>query len=73
MHAVIGQEFEKVAAVIDEHFGYDDDGKLVNAAPGWYSLPQMLFQILTRTREELYIVIINNVVMLSRCLEIIHG
>lgn len=73
VHAVIGQEFEKVAAVIDEHFGYDDDGKLVNAAPGWYSLPQMLFQILTRTREDLYIVIINNVVMLSRCLEIIHG
>lgn len=56
-HAVIGQEFEKVAAVLDEYFDYNETGKLHSTAPGWYSQTKMLFQILTRTREKLFIVI----------------
>lgn len=72
-HAVIGQEFEKVVAVIDEYYYYNMNGELCNSASSWYSQTQMLFQILTRTREKLFVVIIKNPVMLSRCLEIIHG
>lgn len=71
-HAVIGQEFEKVAAVIDEYFNYNETGKLHSTAPGWYSQTKMLFQILTRTREKLFVVIINNPIMLMRCLDILH-
>lgn len=72
-HAVIGQEFEKVAAVIDEYFIYNETGNLHSTAPGWYSQTKMLFQILTRTREKLFIVIINNPIMLTRCLDILHN
>ena len=56
-HAVIGQEFDNVAAVIDETFCYAVDGKLSSQdLPGktqnWYDQERMLFQILTRTRKQ---------------------
>lgn len=69
-HAVIGQEFDKVVAIIDNYFEYDDNGKL-KANNSYYSQCQMLYQILTRTRQKLYIIILNNEAMLKRCLEIL--
>ena len=69
-HEVIGQEFDKVVAIIDSYFGYDDDGKLI-ANNEYYSQRQMLYQILTRTRQKLYVIILNNEPMLKRCLEIL--
>ena len=69
-HAVIGQEFDKVVAIIDNYFEYDDNGKL-KANNSYYSQRQMLYQILTRTRQKLYIIILNNEAMLKRCLEIL--
>lgn len=69
-HAVIGQEFDKVVAIIDNNFGYDEGGKLI-ANNRYYSQRQMLYQILTRTRQKLYIIILNNEPMLKRCLEIL--
>lgn len=69
-HAVIGQEFDKVVAIIDNSFRYDGDGKLI-ANNEYYSQRQMLYQILTRTRQKLYIIILNNEPMLKRCLEIL--
>lgn len=69
-HAVIGQEFDKVVAIIDNTFNYDVDGKLI-ADNHYYSQRQMLYQILTRTRQELYIVIFKNEIILKRCLEIL--
>ena len=53
-HAVIGQEFDRVVAVIDETFRYDINGKLV-ASNSCYSQRQMLYQILTRTRQKVTI------------------
>lgn len=70
-HAVIGQEFDKVVAIIDNYFRYDDDGYLI-ADNSYYSQRQMLYQILTRTRQKLYIIILNNEAMLKRCLEILN-
>lgn len=70
-HAVIGQEFDKVVAIIDNYFRYDDDGKLI-ADNRYYSQVQMFYQILTRTRQKLYIIILNNEAMLERCLEILN-
>ena len=69
-HAVIGQEFDKVVAIIDNNFGYDEGGKLI-ANNRYYSQRQMLYQILTRTRQRLYVIILNNEPMLKRCLEIL--
>ena len=70
-HAVIGQEFDRVAAIIDETFRYNENGILV-ADNSCYSQRQMLYQILTRTRQKLYIIILNNEPMLKRCLEILR-
>ena len=69
-HSVIGQEFMKVVVVLDESFGYDSFGKII-ANNTYYSQKQMLYQIITRTIKELHIVIINNDIMLNRCLQIL--
>lgn len=73
-HTVIGQEFNNVIAVVDEHFYYKS-GYLStrNYATDPYYLPvKMLFQIVSRTRLKLGIVIINNQDVLNRCLEILN-
>ncbi|MDY6130672.1 MAG: ATP-binding protein [Prevotella sp.] len=70
-HAVIGQEFDKVVAVMDETFRYDGNGKLT-AGNDYYSQRQMLYQILTRTRQKLFVIILDNEIMLKRCLEILR-
>ncbi len=69
-HAVIGQEFDRVVAIIDETFGYDAKGQLT-ASSYYYSQRQMLYQILTRARLKMFVIILNNEVMLKRCLEIL--
>ena len=69
-HEVIGQEFDKIVAIIDASFDYDEGGKLI-ANNSYYSQRQMLYQILTRTRQKLYVIILNNEPMLKRCLEIL--
>ncbi|KOY66135.1 ATP-binding protein [Clostridium sporogenes] len=75
-HKVIGQEYDKVVAVIDKYFYYRKDGKL--STKGWHSEPyyhptRMLFQILTRTRKRLNIIIINNELILNQCIKILQG
>ncbi|MDR4887542.1 ATP-binding protein [Fredinandcohnia sp. QZ13] len=73
-HNVIGQEFDNVIAVLDKYFYYTKEGKL--STRGWPSKPyyhptQMLFQIVTRTRKKLNIIIINNEPVLYQCLKIL--
>jgi hypothetical protein len=71
-HTVIGQEFNNVVAVIDEHFYYDETQELSTKNYQHYYHPtKMLFQIVSRTRIKLCIVIINNKEILARCLEIL--
>lgn len=72
-HRAIGQEYDKVAVVMDDHFGYDIDGKLSvkNISSCYYSPTKMLFQILTRTRNELTLVILNNEELLRQCIQIL--
>ena len=70
-HSVIGQEFDNVVVVIDGKFKYNSQGRLV-ADNTYYSQRQMLYQIITRTRKKLYIVIINNETMLNRCIDILY-
>lgn len=69
-HSVVGQEFNNVVVVIDESFKYNSQGDLI-ADTTYYSQRQMLYQIITRTRKKLHIVIINNEVMLNRCIDIL--
>lgn len=69
-HSVIGQEFDNVVVVIDDKFKYNPQGRLV-ADNTYYSQRQMLYQIITRTRKRLHIVVINNETMLDRCINIL--
>lgn len=75
-HDAIGQEYDNVVAIIDKHYYYNKDGKL--HTKGYLKKPiyhptKMLFQILTRARKKLCIIIINNQEILNRCLNILNG
>lgn len=73
-HNVIGQEFDKVAAVINQHFFYDSDGCLMSrkesGAPA-YRLDRMLYQMLTRARQEITVIVYKNKPLLEACLKIL--
>jgi hypothetical protein len=70
-HKVIGQEFDSVAIALDKFFIYDDDGNLTYSGRAYYAPTKMLFQNITRARRRLKLVIINNHILLNRCLEIL--
>ncbi len=75
-HGVIGQEFDKVVAVIDQFFYYDGNNNLsISNYPQtpYYHPPKMLFQIMTRTRRKLCVVVINNNEIMERCLSILSS
>lgn len=72
-HAVIGQEFDKVAALISPNIDYDQDGKLVSSKSSYYYNEElMLYQILTRARHKVHMIIFDNSPMLERCLALIN-
>lgn len=58
-HDVIGQEFEKVVFVMDKHFKYNAQGKLLGVK-SFYSSGGMLYQIVTRVVNELKVIVLNN-------------
>ncbi|MGG4094459.1 DNA/RNA helicase domain-containing protein [Paenibacillus lautus] len=71
-HDVIGQEFDNVIAFLDHTFYHTEEGKLFTRGFSPYYHPtKMLFQILTRTRKKLHLIIIRNEVLLSTCLSIL--
>lgn len=70
-HSIIGQEFDKIAIVMDSSFKYDASGQLT-ADNTYYSQRQMLYQIITRTRKKLCVVVIDNEAMLDRCINILN-
>lgn len=69
-HKAIGQEFDNVVAVIDEHFYYDN-GSLETRYSSYYHSTKMLFQIMTRARLKIHLVIYKNKEILERCLQIL--
>lgn len=71
-HAVIGQEFNQVAALISPNMFYDMSGKLVSSKPYYYNEDRMLYQILSRARNKIHLIIYNNPVVLDRCLQLVN-
>lgn len=70
-HRVIGQEFDKVLVVINEKFFYEN-GNLsayMHANPD-YLFTRLLYQEVTRTRNELCIIVENNLPVLSQILSL---
>lgn len=72
-HKVIGQEYDNVIAMMDETFYYRDDGLLTVNINTYYHMTKMLFQILTRARKKICIIIINNQDLLEICMKILHN
>lgn len=73
-HEVIGQEFDKVIAVIDQSYFYNGNNLAVRYSISPYYHPvKMLFQIMTRTRIKLHVVIIDNEEILARCISILDS
>lgn len=70
-HEVIGQEFDSVAIAVDKFFKYNDAGDLIYWGGAYYAPTKMLFQNITRARRRLNLVVIENQVVLNRCLSII--
>ena len=68
-HDVIGQEFTKVAVVMNQSFAYNEQNKLVTKR-NYYSSYGMLYQIVTRVVDELKIVVYNNPKLYLKLLEI---
>ena len=67
-HSVIGQEFPKVAFVMDDNFRYNENK--LSAKQGYYSAQGMLYQIVTRVVDELKIVVLDNPSLYLKLLEI---
>ena len=70
-HEVIGQEFDNVVAVIDESFHYNSSGFLETKNNTYYHSVKMLFQIMTRAKLKIHLVIYKNEEILERCLQIL--
>ena len=71
-HKVIGQEFDNVIVTIDTNFAYTSDGKLAAYAhpnPN-YLYAKLLFQEMTRVREKLCVIVIQNPPVFERILKI---
>lgn len=67
-HKVVGQEFDNVLMVINECFEYMDDGRLgayEHPVPD-YLFAQLLYQGLTRVREKLIIIVLNNEILFEK-------
>ncbi|EPR4667168.1 DNA/RNA helicase domain-containing protein [Listeria monocytogenes] len=72
-HKVIGQEFDNVVMIIDKSFYYNSNGKLeANTHPNPdYIFNKLLYQGLTRVRENLGLIILDNPDVFSTILEIV--
>ena len=72
-HDVIGQEFDDVASVLSENMYYDDNNKLVSRKTYYlYREDRMLYQILSRARKKIHLVILNNPELLERCMKLLN-
>lgn len=73
-HEVIGQEFDKVVVVIDSYFYYNGENLSIknNGNDYYYNPQQMLFQMMTRVRKKLKVIVIDNQEIMDRCLSILN-
>lgn len=68
-HDVIGQEFEKVVFVMDKHFKYNDQGKLL-CVKSFYSSGRILCQIVMQVVNALKVIVLNNPKLCQKLLRI---
>lgn len=72
-HSVIGQEFDNVIMYLDEHFYYNDNKLCAkNHVYNKYLLKPMLLQGVTRTRNKLVLVVVDNKDLFEKLLSILN-
>lgn len=62
-HSVIGQEFDNVAVILDNNFYYEKNNnnyRLMGTNRSYYHSTKMFYQNITRVREKLIILVIDN-------------
>ena len=61
-HHVIGQEFDNVMIMMDNNFQYGEDGDLqaIQHPNPDYLFPKLFYQAVTRAREKLCILVVEN-------------
>lgn len=71
-HAVVGQEFDNVIVVMDSTFSYNDEGILSGRYhPNRnYIYAKLVYQAITRVRESLTIVVVDNLPLFQTLLKI---
>lgn len=71
-HQVVGQEFENVITILDNHFYYSEDGILqaYKILYNPYSTLKMFFQQITRAINKLEIVVIENIELYNKIMQI---
>jgi len=60
-----------VASLLSDKMSYNAKGKLVSCGRYLYKEDRMLYQILSRARKKIHLVIVNNVPVLERCMKLI--
>ncbi len=66
-HKYMGREFDSVTVPIDSRFSYDENGDLVvNELCNISDPVQMLYEMVTRARNELNIVVINDFLLFEK-------
>ena len=71
-HLVIGQEFDNVVVVLDNNFRYSKDGILhgkEHPNPN-YLFPRLFYQNISRAREKLCIIVLDNIELFKTLLEV---
>lgn len=67
-HKVIGQEFDNVLIMLDDHFAYDEAGRMqakIHPNPD-YLFAKLFYQGITRVREKLLLLVIDNPDLFTR-------
>lgn len=71
-HEAIGQEFDHVVLTLGDYVDYDAQGKLYATCSSYYDVVRMFYQLATRTKEKLTLVIINNKVLAQRAVKVLN-
>lgn len=71
-HDVIGLEFDYVLVMMDKHFYYAENGKLVGTPHPDYLYTQLLYQIVSRAKEKLCIIVRENEELFRELLWIVN-
>lgn len=68
-HEVIGQEFDKVLTVLGPAFYYNEERKLSAMNRNHYDTVKMFYQAITRSREKIMLVIVDNKELFTQIME----